>query len=124
MIQIETEYFDFLTDEGKAIFDFIVEHLKQNDIYKTADVFEIAVLANSFDMYRRSAKIVNEKGATQKPERGGWDQVSPHYTVLKNEYQLISKHAQKFMLNPEARQRVFKGKLTPKKKVSPLDNLD
>jgi P27 family predicted phage terminase small subunit len=124
METIDQTFNDFLTEDGRQIFDFLSDHLKENNIYKDVDLFELAVLSQAFSLYRKAAKIINDVGPTQQPEKGGWDQVSPWYTVLKNEYQNILKHSPKFLINPEARQRIFKGKLDKKKKVSITDGLD
>ena len=73
------------------------------------DQLELVMLANSFDLYFDNAKTCNQTGATQSPKGGGWDQVRPEYTVMKNEYQNILKHSCKFGLNPGDRAKFFKG---------------
>lgn len=97
---------EFLTERGKIIFDSIIGNCKKYGI-NDADNFEIAMLANSFDLYAKNAAICNKKGTTQKPKEGGWDQVRPEYTVMKNEYNNILKHSGKFGMNPADRERIF-----------------
>jgi phage terminase small subunit len=46
-------------------------------------------------------EIVTEKG-------GVYRQIRPEYTVMKNEYGNILKHAGKFGLNPGDRDKIFK----------------
>jgi len=121
---IQDKYYDFLTSDGKEIFDFIIEYLEENELLKSGDFFEVAVYANALDTYRKAAKVCNDKGNTQKPSNGGWDQVSPHYTIMKNEYQNILKHGSKFLLNADSRQRLFKGALNRKKKADPNSGLE
>jgi len=106
----------FLTKEGKLIFERIKQHCTDNNILFEIDDFELSMLANSFDLYNRYAKIVNDEQATQKPKEGGWDQVRPEYTVMKNEYQNILKHSSKFGLNPGDRAKIFSGMKKEKKK--------
>ena len=109
--------FDFLTKRGAEIYETIKQHCEQNKIwFDTVDPFELAMLANSFDLYGRMAKIVNDEDATQNPKAGGWAQIRPEYTVMKNEYQNILKHSAKFGLNPGDRAKIFAG-LKSKKKV-------
>jgi P27 family predicted phage terminase small subunit len=106
----------FLTATGQEIYDRIEAHCKANNILFDIDEFELRMLANSFDLYIRMAAEVNEDGATQSPKEGGWDQVRPEYTVMKNEYQNILKHSSKFGLNPGDRAKIFAGMKQKKKK--------
>ena len=107
---MKNEYFDFLTPRGIKIYGIVKKHCEQNKIwFEDVDPFELAMLANSFDLYGRMAKIVNDEDATQNPKAGGWAQVRPEYTVMKNEYQNILKHSAKFGLNPGDRAKIFSG---------------
>ena len=84
-----------------------------------ADKFEMAMLANSFDLYAEAAKACNEKGISMSftNDKGGiYEQIRPEYTVMKNEYGNILKHAGKFGLNPGDRDKIFKGLKDDKKK--------
>lgn len=76
---------------------------------KDVDEYELTMLANSFDMYARAAKLCNEDGVsmTFKTEKGTYSQIRPEYTVMKNEYQNILKHGAKFGLNPADRKKIF-----------------
>lgn len=121
---MKTEHPEYLTDLGKEIFDEIKQHVKDKGIYMQVDDLQIGMLANSFDLYMSSAKEIKAKGATQKPDKGGWDQVSPHYTVMRNEYQNVLKHSVKFGINAGDRERIFKGKLNIKPKPNPSGGLD
>jgi phage terminase small subunit len=110
------DYLDFLTPRGMAIYKAIRNHCKKYGI-EEVDHMEMAILANSFDLYATNAKICNETGQTQHPKEGGWDQVRPEYTIMKQEYGLILKHSGKFGLNPADRERIFSSAKEPKKKV-------
>jgi len=84
-----------------------------------ADKFEMAMLANSFDLYSENAKVCNEEGVSMEiiTEKGGvYRQIRPEYTVMKNEYGNILKHSGKFGLNPGDRDKIFKGLKEEKKK--------
>jgi phage terminase small subunit len=111
-----------LTETGIEIFNRLIEHCETIGLLDI-DSFELSMMANSFDTYFKYAKICNETGATQKPKEGGWDQVRPEYTIMKNEYQNILKHSSKFGLNPGDRAKIFnmKKKDTEKKKGFKLD---
>lgn len=90
------------------------------------DKFEMAMLANSFDLYAENAKICNEDGVamTITTEKGGvYSQIRPEYTVMKNEYGNILKHAGKFGLNPGDRDKLFR-KLKEDKKKKGFDTGD
>lgn len=105
------------------------------------DRFELAMLANSFDLYQKSAKYCLDYGVSMSfpskdaPEGfddldedekesvresksmksgGAYQQIRPEYTVMKNEYLNILKHSAKFGLNPGDREKIFKS-LTSKK---------
>lgn len=108
-------YNSFLTEEGREIFEAIKEHCQQKLKMNDADDFEISMLANSFDLYKKAAETCNTKGVSQNPKEGGWAQVRPEYTVMKTEYQNILKHSGKFGLNPADRAKFFKGSKGEKK---------
>jgi len=102
---------DFLTEKGLLIFKEIEKHCKERlKMYET-DKFEMAMLANSFDLYAENARVCNEDGVSMEilTEKGGvYRQIRPEYTVMKNEYGNILKHAGKFGLNPGDRDKIFK----------------
>lgn len=114
------EFNGFLSEDGKTIYDAILNHCKENNIDKDIDTFELSMLANSFDLYAINAEYCRDNGTTQSPEKGGWDQIRPEYTVMKNEYQNILKHSSKFGLNPGDRAKIFNG-LNKKEKKKGFD---
>lgn len=109
----------FLTDNGRAIFKKIKEHCQSNNILFAIDDLELAMLANSFDLYSDNAELCNRDGVSMTiiTEKGGtYSQIRPEYTVMKNEYQNILKHSSKFGLNPGDRAKIFAGMKKEKKK--------
>ena len=96
------------------------------------DDIELSMLANSYDLYFRMAKYCNDHGVSMtfaakapvpgdedddlaedeknfiKAKGGGYQQIRPEYTVMKNEYQNILKHSAKFGLTPGDRAKIFK----------------
>lgn len=112
----QTKSTSYLTPEGQAIFNRIKSHCEQNKILFEIDDYELSMLANSIYLYGKNAAVCNVKGTTQKPKGGGWDQVRPEYTVMKNEYQNIIKHSSKFGINPGDRAKIFGGMKQTKKK--------
>jgi phage terminase small subunit len=102
---------DFLTKNGLLILGEIEKHCKERLKMADADKFEMAMLANSFDLYADNARVCNEEGVSMEivTEKGGvYRQIRPEYTVMKNEYGNILKHAGKFGLNPGDRDKIFK----------------
>ncbi len=100
---------NYLSKTGEEIYKILQAHCKEVLKVKEADSFELSMLANSFDLYAINAEYCRDHGTTQSPEKGGWDQIRPEYTVMKNEYQNILKHSGKFGLNPGDRDKIFKG---------------
>jgi P27 family predicted phage terminase small subunit len=99
------DFTDFLTKRGRDIYQEILDGSKARgiDSYDPFDRMQLAMLANSLDLYARMAVTVNKKGETQKPADGGWDQVRPEYTIMRTEFQNIVKHAGNFGLSREDR---------------------
>ena len=109
---------DYLSSEGVLILNRLKKHvsgLKTMDI----DSLEMTMLANSFDLYAKAAKLCNEDGVSMTiiTEKGGeYSQIRPEYTVMKTEYMNILKHGVKFGLNPADRDKIFKDLKEEKKK--------
>jgi len=116
---------DFLTDEGIEIYTEIMKHLDANNLSLEIDYLELAMLANSFDLYAKAAKKCNLLGYSTKATASGYTTINPDYLVLKTEYGNLLKHSGKFGLSAGDRMRIFKGLLSKKaKKVDPSDDLD
>lgn len=112
---------DFLSEKGLLIYEEIKKHSEKKLKIMDADRLEMAMLANSFDLYFECASYVKTNGVkfTITTEKGGtYEQICPEYTVMKSEYANILKHAGKFGLNPGDRERLFK-KLTDPEKEKP-----
>lgn len=104
------EFSSFLSIEGEKIFATLREHCHSKMKMESVDDFELAMLANSFALYSECAKHCSENGIkmTFTSEKGGiYSQISPEYTVMKNEYQNILKHSGKFGLNPGDRKNLL-----------------
>lgn len=117
---------EFLSPEGVEIFQALKQHCVKMGTMDI-DSFELAMLANSFWMYAENAKVCRDDGVSMTiiTEKGGeYSQIRPEYTVMKNEYQNILKHAGKFGLNPGDREKIFKrmDKGGKKKKGFDLDD--
>jgi len=127
---------DFLSKNGLFIFGELERHCREKLNMMEVDRFELAMLANSFDLYQKSAKYCLDYGVSMKfqakaapdgfeeldedekeavreaatgKQGGQYEQIRPEYTVMKNEYQNILKHSAKFGLNPGDRQKIFAG---------------
>lgn len=123
--QIGKEYKSFLTPEGEEIYEAILEHCKANKSSDEIQVFEMAMLSNSLAMYANAAEYCNENGVKMtfinEKTGGQYQQICPEYTVMKNEYANILKHAPKFGLNPADMAKLGMKK---KKKANPNEGLD
>ena len=106
-----TEFKGFLTDRGGGVYNLLRNHCEGLGIWNEGFTFELAMLANSFDLYYSSALFCNDPKngmvMTFETEKGTYSQVRPEYTVMKNEYGNILKHGAKFGLNPADLKRVF-----------------
>lgn len=104
----------FLSPEGRQILSQLEKHCEMFPKAFAIDSLELAMLANSFDMYAKAAAVCHEKGISVKfkkgedKEGGVYEQIRPEYTVMKTEYSNILKHGPKFGLNPAARESIFK----------------
>lgn len=141
---------DFLSENGLSIYKELKKHCESKLKLLEVDRFELAMLANSFDLYAKAAKYCRDYGISMsfKPsdapedyedladdeketvreskssKAGGiYQQIRPEYTVMKNEYNNILKHAGKFGINPADRSKFFKGIDKPQKKKI-TDDLD
>lgn len=103
-----SKFNDFLTEDGQVIFEALKQHVSQIGI-RDADHYELAMLANSFDVYSQNGKYCKEHGSTfEMPTKTGtYPMIRPEYNVMKNEYAQILKHSAKFGLNPGDRAKIF-----------------
>lgn len=109
---------NYLNDLGKEIYKSLQKHCREKLKTFEVDSFELSMLSNSFALYAGAADYCNTNGCSQTivTERGGYEQIRPEYTVMKNEYQNILKHGAKFGLNPGDRDKIFKGLSKEKEK--------
>lgn len=111
----------YLTKNGKAIFFRILEFLETSDMHEV-DSFELSVLAQHFDVFHESSRKVNEQGYSRVTGNNGYEQVTPHFTAMKDSANYIMKHGEKFGLNPSAREKlkIFNAK---EKEADPIDEI-
>lgn len=112
----------FLSAEGKRIYHAVCEHLLDNKGLAAIDHYEISVVANSFDLYIKAAKIVRKQGAYQTT-RTGYSQVRAEYTVMKSEAINIMKYAEKYGLNQAAREKILAFSAPKNKDDDPFDGI-
>jgi phage terminase small subunit len=106
---------DFLSVTGNEIFQVLLAHCRAKLKMMDIDEYELKVLANSFDVYSRAAKICNDEGFANVHS-----QIRAEYTVMKTEHGNILKHSGKFGLNPGDRDKLFK-KLKEEKEKKGFD---
>jgi P27 family predicted phage terminase small subunit len=93
------------SDLGKAIFFRILEFLDRTKL-EAIDSFELSVLAQNFDIFARASESVNIDGYSKPVGQNNYEQVTPHWTAMKDSANYIMKHADKFGLNPAARDKI------------------
>jgi len=103
----------------------IVKHINDHNLIQDIDTLELSMLANAMDAYERAAMICNEKGFTEDVtgKNGTVKQVIPEYSIMKQQYDLILKHAPKYGLSPGDREKIFGG-IKKEKKADPNEGLD
>ena len=95
-----------LTDKGQVIFEEMKTHCTEKMGMMNVDIHGLEMLANAFDQYARCAEILNKKGLTQEG-KNGFEMLRPEYAVMKDCYDKILKHSDKFGLNPASRKKIF-----------------
>ena len=101
---------DFLSPEGRDILAVLNKHCKKLKMMD-ADQLELEMLANSFDVWQKNAKIVRDEGAVVviQTKTGPYPLQNPAHSIMTKEYANILKHSAKFGLNPGDREKIFKG---------------
>ena len=117
----------YLTEQGQRIFDQIFQYLKTKQSHETIDTFTLSMLAEEFDKYACAAHAAHQKegieGYINKFDNGTV-QVNAYHTIMKDCYDKILKHSVRFGLDPESRNRIFKGLTKNKEKKKLTDGLD
>jgi phage terminase small subunit len=115
----------YLTDNGRKIFLSLVRHIGDAGLDSRIDVYELTMLANSFDLYEEAAERVKvlRNGGETKEAFGSSGRLSTDYQVMAKEYEKILKHGPKYGLNPGDRHKIFGG-MNKRKKADPNDGLD
>lgn len=121
----EYEPANYLTKRGRKIFYDIVRHVKDHDLIQDIDVFELSMLANSFDIYEQMGESCREKGFVRAVtgKNGTFDQAAPEYGIMQQQYSNIIKHSPKFGLTPGDREKIFNGLKKKVKKESLTDGI-
>jgi P27 family predicted phage terminase small subunit len=105
MTKIKLKPARYLTPRGREIFEELSEWLEGQPL-ESVDAFELSTLAQYYDMYETSARIVNQEGYSRKMGVNGYEQVTPHFTAMKDALDKIMKLSYKFGLNPSAREKI------------------
>ena len=115
----------YLTEAGKAIFDNLVAHLKEETDLKEIDSYKLSALANALDLHQRAGDDLNTMDATRpngyaQTTKSNYSQVTASFTVWTKTLDQIVKLSPQFGIDPANRE-----KFLPKKKKSknPLDGL-
>jgi P27 family predicted phage terminase small subunit len=97
----------YLTENGKAIFDFIIEsHLKSNGIMEV-DTYNLTALANAFDLHERASYIMNNtEGGFCQTTKNNYSQVRAEFTVWQKTLDMIHKLSPSFGITPSSREKI------------------
>ena len=116
----------YLSPNGKKIFKAIIDHVQDAGLDSRIDVFELTLLANSFDLYEvAAARVKTDMDNPEKRDKvfGTGGRLSTDYQVMLKEYEKIMKHGPKYGLNPGDRAKIFSG-MKKKQKADPSAGLD
>ena len=115
---------EYLTKNGRGIFFRLIKHIQEADLDSTIDIYELTMLANSFDLYEAASERVRLlRDAGDEKAFGSSGRLSTDYQVMEKEYSKILKHAPKYGLNPGDRHKIFGG-MKKKKRSNPNSGLD
>ena len=95
----------YLTKEGKEIFNRILKFVQDKNIVEDIDSLGLSALANAYDLHAKAAEEIGGVGAIQTTPNG-YEQVSANFTVWKQTGEYIKNHADKYGLNPSAREKI------------------
>lgn len=95
----------YLQERGKEIFNEILKHVKDKKLDENIDSYELSMLANAFDMHEQACEKMKEDGATQITANG-YSQIRAEFTMWQKTADYITKHSDKFGLNPAAREKI------------------
>lgn len=95
-----------LTDKGQVIYEQLKEHCTKKMGMMDIDIHGLEMLANAFDQYARCSEIIEKEGMTQM-SKNLLVVLRPEYTIMKNCYDQILKHSDKYGLNPASRKKIF-----------------
>lgn len=107
---------EYLTKEGKHIFNLIVDAIPNQKILLSTDSFEVSMLAQSFDVYARGCLELNEQLDIKSTKA----QLS---TIIKQSSDYITKNSDKFGLNPAAREKITSFAIKEEEKKSKLRSI-
>lgn len=115
---------EYLTKNGRSIFFKLVKHIQEADLDSNVDIYELTMLANSFDLYEAASERVRVlRDSGDEKAFGSSGRLSTDYQVMEKEYNKILKHGPKYGLNPGDRHKIFGG-MKKKKKADPNSGLD
>ena len=95
----------YLTDRGVEIFEEILKYIQEKKLDENIDSFELSMLANAFDMHEQACEKMKDEGFTQITANG-YSQIRAEFTAWQKTGDYITKHSDKFGLNPAAREKV------------------
>lgn len=97
----------YLTPEGKEIFNFILKHHLKDIQVMEADTYMLSALANAYDLHERAGYIMNntDSGFCQQT-KNNYSQVRAEFTVWQKTLEMINKLSPNFGLGPASREKI------------------
>lgn len=97
----------YLSENGIKIFDEILNFVKTKGIEEQIDSFQLSMLANAFDLHERASVVMNNsEGGFTQITKNEYSQIRAEFIVWQKTGDYINKNADKFGLNPPAREKI------------------
>lgn len=97
----------YLTENGEAIFNFIVTNHLKNIGVMDADSFMLSALSNAFDLHERAGYVMNNsEGGFCQTTKNNYSQVRAEFTVWQKTLEMINKLSPAFGIGPASREKI------------------
>lgn len=96
----------YLTKNGLRIFNEILKFVESKNVSEEIDSLQLSMLAHAFDQHDEAAKEMTKTGGLYQVTKTGYSQVTAAFTVWKQTGEYITKNADKFGINPNAREKL------------------
>ena len=108
----------FVTAKANALYKELVEYLNEHEALAHVDSYLISIVAHSYHLYEKYAKICNEDDGCIQRFANGTSNISPEYTILKTERAFLMASFSQLGIGQQSREKIlaFINALEPKDK--------